>query len=226
MGTELASRTRGVEPARRRPAAAVVPAVGWLVTMKALQVGGLSVVVSVVSNHTCDRDRGLVSVRNISTLLGTSLPKVQRKASRVFCRAHEDTSSASKLAVAKGQAGGARDSQQAKHAPQVHSGGTAAWTRQVTWLHTGSRSGADLLVGALAGLDGGLSVLHKDGVCARQHIPFRRHEPVQTLGHKGRGVSAIHSPQCVSQELGEAKVRVTLGSQDWVFSAGENMCQV
>ena len=58
VGTELASRISGVEPARRRPEAPVVPAVGWLVTMKALQVGGESVVVSVVSNQTCAMHMG------------------------------------------------------------------------------------------------------------------------------------------------------------------------
>ena len=58
-GTELASRTRGVAPARRRPLAAVVPAVGWLVTMNALQVAGVSVAVSEVSNHTCGGTGGM-----------------------------------------------------------------------------------------------------------------------------------------------------------------------
>ena len=61
-GTELASRMSGVAPARRRPAAVVVPAVGWLVTMNALQVAGVSVAVSDVSNHTC---RGAEHVRRV-----------------------------------------------------------------------------------------------------------------------------------------------------------------
>ena len=49
--TEEAIRISGVELASLREA--VVPSVGWLVTMKALHVDGVSFLVSVVSNHTC-----------------------------------------------------------------------------------------------------------------------------------------------------------------------------
>ena len=74
VGTELASRIRGVAPARRRPEALTVPAVGWLVTMNALQVGGLSVVVSVVSNQTCATRR---RCQARLSMIGSKMPDIE-----------------------------------------------------------------------------------------------------------------------------------------------------